>query len=158
MRVQTSLFGAEENELTVSAIPPTEIGKTLLKMGAEELNSLSGMGDVISQSLIEWVEEESTGELLQKLEDTGIVCLQSAGSGMEQTFAGKTFVLTGALPTLSREQARQMIKDRGGNVGSSVSKKTDYVLAGEDPGSKLDDAKQLNVKVIDEVEFREIVL
>ena len=69
----------------------------------------------------------------------------------------KFVVLTGTLPGLSRDEARAMIKDRGGKVSGSVSKKTDYVLAGEEAGGKLDDAKKLNVKMIDEGEFRKML-
>jgi DNA ligase (NAD+) len=68
-----------------------------------------------------------------------------------------TFVLTGTLPSLSREEAKSMIKDRGGSVSSSVSKKTNYVLAGEDPGSKLTDAEKLGVTIIDEKGFQKML-
>jgi DNA ligase (NAD+) len=71
--------------------------------------------------------------------------------------SGKTFVLTGTLPLLSRDEAKAMIKDRGGKVSSSVSKKTDYVLAGEEAGSKLEEAKKLNRPIIDEKEFRRMI-
>jgi DNA ligase (NAD+) len=67
------------------------------------------------------------------------------------------FVLTGTLPTLGRDEAKQMIKDRGGKVSGSVSKKTTYVLAGEEAGSKLDDAKKLGIQVLDEEEFRKML-
>ncbi len=71
--------------------------------------------------------------------------------------AGKTFVLTGTLPSMTRDEASAQIEARGGHVSGSVSKKTDYVLAGSEAGSKLDKAKQLGVKVIDEAEFRKML-
>jgi DNA ligase (NAD+) len=71
-------------------------------------------------------------------------------------FAGKTFVLTGTLPNYSRDEVKRMIEDRGGKVAGSVSKKTDYVLAGEEAGSKLDKAKELGVEVVDENTFRKM--
>jgi DNA ligase (NAD+) len=86
-----------------------------------------------------------------------VVCLKSEGAVAAPIFEGMTFVITGTLPTLSREGARQMIKDRGGKVSGSVSKKTDYVLVGADAGSKLDDAKTLGVKMIEEEEFLRMV-
>ena len=76
---------------------------------------------------------------------------------MKQIFTGKTFVLTGTLPTLSREQAKAMIKERGGKVSSSVSKQTDYVLAGAEPGSKLEEAEKLEVNIIGEAEFQKML-
>ncbi len=154
---QESLFGPEggplgsdERELTLHAVRPTDIRKTILKLGEERISAFHGIGDVVAQSMMEWAKNDDTAELMKKCDDAGIVCTQSGGSGLPQIFEGKTFVLTGTLPALSREQARQMIKERGGNVSSAVSKKTDYVLAGEEAGSKLDDAKKLGVTVIDE--------
>lgn len=153
---QTSLFGTEEREVTLHAIKPTDIASTAKKVGEEAISALHGIGDVVAQSMMEWAKDERTEELLRKLENAGVVCLQAAGANVVQVFDGKTFVLTGTLPTLSREQARQMIKDRGGSVSSAVSRKTDYVLTGEEAGSKLDDAKKLNVTVIDETKFRKM--
>jgi DNA ligase (NAD+) len=157
MGVQTSLFGAEEEEVTVHAVRPTDVGKTIEKTGEEAIAALHGIGDVVAEALMSWVKEERSVELLKKLEEAGVVCVQSEGSAISQVFEGKTFVLTGALPKLSREEARQMIKDRGGNVSGSVSKKTDYVLAGDEAGQKLDDAKKFNVTIIDEAQFRKML-
>jgi len=76
---------------------------------------------------------------------------------VKQKFGGKTFVLTGTMPNLSRDEAKQKILNLGGKVASSVSKNTDYVIAGENPGSKFDDAQKLHIKIIDEKEFLELV-
>ncbi len=157
MTTQESLFGPEEREITLTAVKPSDVRSTLKKLGPEAIAALHGIGSVVAESLMEWVEDEATDELVRKLDEAGVVCLQSEGSGMTQIFDGKTFVLTGTLPTLSREQARQMIKDRGGNVSGAVSKKTDYVLAGDEAGGKLEDAKKLNVTVIDEGEFKKML-
>ncbi len=154
---QATLFGPEEEEVTLTAIEPLDVQKTILEWGPEKISALQGIGDVVANAVTGWAEAKETTEFLRKIGDAGVVCLQSEGGGMSQVFEGKTFVLTGTLPTLSREQARAMIKDRGGNVSGSVSKKTDYVLAGEEAGSKLDDAKKLNVKIIDEDEFRKML-
>jgi DNA ligase (NAD+) len=83
--------------------------------------------------------------------------LSPLNSGVSQTFSGKTFVLTGTLPGMTRSEAEKMIEDRGGKVSGSVSKKTDFVLAGEEAGSKLDKARSLGVQVIDEQQFRRML-
>jgi DNA ligase (NAD+) len=80
----------------------------------------------------------------------------SAKKAAELPFAGKTFVLTGTLPSMTREEATEKIEALGGHVTGSVSKKTDYVFAGAEPGSKFDKAKELGVKIIDEAEFRKM--
>ena len=155
---QESLFGPQEREVTLHAVRPTDIQKTILTLGAERIAAFHGIGDVVAESMMEWAGSDDTAELMKKFDDASVVCTQSGGSGLPQIFEGKTFVLTGTLPTLSREQARQMIKERGGNVSSAVSKKTDYVLAGEEAGSKLEDAKKLQVKIITEAEFKKMLL
>ncbi len=152
-----TLFGPEEKEVTVVGIAPSDVAKTINALSNEEINALHGVGEVVAVALHEWFGEKQHQEMLTHMEEHGVVCLQSEGSNAPQIFLGKIFVLTGTLPTLSREEARAMIKDRGGKVSSAVSKKTDYVLAGEDPGSKLDDAKTLNVAVIDEAEFKKLL-
>lgn len=155
---QASLFGPEEEEVTLTAVEPLDVQKTIVNLGAEKIAMLQGMGEVVAGAITGWAAEKQTTEFLQRLRDAGVVCVQAEGSGVSQIFEGKTFVLTGTLPTLSREQARQMIKDRGGNVSGSVSKKTDYVLAGEEAGSKLTEAKNLHVNIIDETAFRKMLV
>ncbi len=157
LKQQSSLFGDEQVEVSVHGIRPKDVFDTLHALTVDDFNSFHGIGEVNAQSIHDWFHEKEHRTLFEKLEEAGVVCLQSEGSNVEQVFAGKTFVLTGTLPTLSREQARQMIKDRGGNVSGSVSKKTDYVLAGGDPGSKYDEAKKLGVNIIDEEAFRKLL-
>jgi DNA ligase (NAD+) len=154
---QTSLFGPDEKKVKMLGIAPTAVGKTLKGMEPEAIASLHGLGGVVAESVHEWMEDTDNQALFAKFEKAGVVCLQPEGSNAPQMFADKIFVLTGTLPTLSREEARTMIKDRGGKVSGSVSKKTDYVLAGDEAGSKLDEAKKLDVTVIDEAEFRKML-
>ena len=141
----------------IHAIAPTDISAVLLGQTEEGLSGIDGIGSVVAHALLDWIRSDDHQALLEKLEHGGVYALQSEGSHAPQTFAGKTFVLTGTLPNLSREAAKKMIKERGGKVSSSVSKKTDYVLAGESPGSKLDDAEKLGVAVIDEAEFEKLL-
>lgn len=149
-----SLFDMETVTSVVHGISVTNVGKTIAGMGADELAALDGVGAVVSESLMEWFHTPGHRELLEKFERNGVVCLVPQRSNVAQVFDGKTFVLTGTLPSLSREDAKAMIKDRGGKVAGSVSKKTDYLLAGDEAGSKLADAKTHGVTIIDEAEFR----
>lgn len=152
-----SLFGAPVTTSVVHGIAVTNVGKTIAAMGEDALAGIDGIGSVVSRSLKEWFDAPGHRDLLRKFEQNGVVCLVPERSTAAPVFEGKTFVLTGTLPTLSREEAKTMIKDRGGKVSGSVSKKTDYVLAGEEAGSKLDDAKKLGIAVIDEDEFKKML-
>jgi len=157
LSAQTSLFGTETKKVEVEDTTMGDICTTLKALNEEELSTIDGIGPIVAQSLLNWINEEDNRALLHKFENAGVVAYQPEGSHAPQIFTGKTFVLTGSLPNLSREQAKTMIKERGGKVSSSVSKNTSYVLAGEDPGSKYDDAKELDVEIVDEKKFLKMV-
>jgi DNA ligase (NAD+) len=124
----------------------------LMNAKEEELLEVDEVGPRIAESIAEFFQEPKNRELVERLRKAG---LTFAGKKKERgtKLAGKTFVLTGTLPHYSRDEAKKLIEDAGGKVTGSVSKKTDYVVAGEDAGSKLDKAKGLGVKVIDEKEM-----
>jgi DNA ligase (NAD+) len=128
----------------------------LMKAKEEELLEVDEVGPRIAQSIAEFFQEPKNRELVERLRKAG---LTFAGKKKERgsKLAGKTFVLTGTLPRYSRDEAKKLIEDAGGKVTGSVSKKTDYVVAGDDAGSKLDKAKELGVKVIDEKEMKRLV-
>ncbi|MDD5751519.1 MAG: NAD-dependent DNA ligase LigA, partial [Candidatus Peribacteraceae bacterium] len=151
---QVSLFGTPKKKVKLHGITMDAVSETLKEMDPEELAQIDGIGPVVAQSLMEWIGEEDNRALLHKFGKAGAIALQPEGSHAPQIFAGKTFVLTGMLPTLHREEAKKLIKARGGKVSASVSKKTDYVLAGADPGSKYEDAKRLGVQVVEEEVFK----
>jgi DNA ligase (NAD+) len=122
---------------------------------AEQLTEAEDIGEVIAQSLVNWHGEARNQKLIERLREAGLnfkseLYRPAAPAG---PFVGKTFVLTGTLPMLTREEAKAKIESLGGKVTGSVSKKTDFVLAGEEAGSKLDKAQKLGVKIIDEKEF-----
>jgi DNA ligase (NAD+) len=124
----------------------------------DELTNIEDVGEVIAKSLFAWFADSRNRQLLDRLRKAGLN-MQSAlyqPSAPAGLFAGKTFVLTGTLPTLKREEAAARIEALGGKVSSSVSKKTDYVVAGEDAGSKFDKARQLGIKTLNESEFLEL--
>jgi DNA ligase (NAD+) len=136
-------------EAEIIAVPAIE--RTLAEQTEETLTPIDGIGPVVAQSVADWMAEDAHRTLLQKFADAGIRCTLPKRSAAQQIFAGKTFVLTGTLPTLSREEAKEMIKERGGKVSGSVSKKTNFVLLGTDAGSKAEDAQKLGIPMIDEM-------
>jgi DNA ligase (NAD+) len=144
-----------------------EIADRLTKSGfAKPSKSKAGkdgivteVGPVVGQSVLHFFASPTGKKILRRLKELGIEPKSekvSATRAAELPLAGKTFVLTGTLPSMTREEATEKIEALGGHVTGSVSKKTDYVLAGAEPGSKFDKAKELGVKIIDEAEFRKM--
>ena len=127
----------------------------IMSASYEELASVSGVGEKVAESLIAYfgstVPQEELKELLQEL--TIIDDITTTGTSL----LGKTFVITGTLPTLGRDEAKALIESHGGKVSSSVSKKTDFLLAGDGGGGKRDDAERFGVKIIDEDTLRSMV-
>jgi DNA ligase (NAD+) len=124
----------------------------------DEIDALYEIGPAVAQSVHDWFAQESNRRLVSRLEHAG-VRTQEAGTAHASSaaFQGQQFVLTGSLETMTREQAKAAIEARGGRVTSSVSKKTSYVVAGRDPGSKRDKAVELEVKCLSETEFAELL-
>jgi len=128
----------------------------MMQASVEELQEVNEVGPRVGQSIYEFFQEPKNRELVKRLREAG---LTFTGKKREKgtKLAGKTFVLTGSLANHSRDEAKKMIEDAGGKVTSSVSKKTDYVVAGADPGSKLDKARELGVNIIGEEEMLHLV-
>ncbi|MBI2465868.1 MAG: NAD-dependent DNA ligase LigA [Candidatus Sungbacteria bacterium] len=129
--------------------------KSLMSAGENELQKVPGIGDKAAQSIKIWFESKDNKHLVNELLSCQIT-IQSPPK-ISKKLSGKTFVLTGTLESLSRDDAKEKIRLRGGDVSSSVSKETDYVVAGENPGSKLDRAQALGVKIISEKEFIDLI-
>jgi DNA ligase (NAD+) len=121
----------------------------LEKAGEEELQQVEEVGPRIAKSIVEFFAEPRNRELVEELRAAGLT-LKGKKKERGTRLAGKTFVLTGTLGNYTRDEAKKLIEDAGGKVVGSVSKKTDYVVAGADAGSKLDKAKELGVAVVDE--------
>lgn len=130
---------------------------SLMKAGREEIESIHEIGPSISESIVNFFRNEKNIELLNILKKAGLNLEKEVNSNAGMKFSGKTFVLTGTLSGLTRQEAEEKIVLLGGKASSSVSKKTDYVVAGEAAGSKLEKALQLGVKVLNEQEFIELL-
>ena len=128
----------------------------LSKASFESLSYVEEIGPIVANSIKEFFEQEQTKDLIKRLKNAGVNMTRLKSDEEDDRFAGKTFVLTGTLEKYTREEASEIIEKFGGKTSSSVSKKTSYVLAGEDAGSKLTKAQSLGVQVISEEEFIEM--
>lgn len=132
--------------------------EALSKATVEELDDVPEIGLTVAQSVRDWFDDPGNIELCSRLEAAGVrTKIEKTSQPTNETLAGKLFVLTGTLAGYTRDEARAAIEARGGRVSSSVSKKTDYVVAGDEAGSKLDKATALGVTVIDETAFKKLL-
>lgn len=129
----------------------------LIEASLEELESKQDVGEITAESIYHFFKQEQSIDLINKLKQAGVNMTLKQELGTDNRFEGKVFVLTGSLEKYSRDEASQVIEKLGGKTSSSVSKKTDYVLAGEDAGSKLKKAQELGVKIITEIEFDKMI-
>ncbi len=131
----------------------------LAEASVQELDDIHEIGLSVAESVYEWFRDPRYIDLVLRLKASGVVMETDASTTamLDERFTGKTFVLTGKLENYTRDEAAKLIEDRGGRVSSSVSKKTDYVVAGEDAGSKLKKAESLGVAVLEEAAFQEIL-
>lgn len=129
----------------------------LMQAEVEEIAELEDVGQIMAVSIYEFFKQAQTIDLINKLQDAGVNMEEEIEQGADERFKGFTFVLTGSLENYTREQAGEIIEKLGGKVSSSVSKKTSYVLAGEEAGSKLTKAQELGVTIINETQFIEMV-
>ena len=128
----------------------------LAQAGQEELEAIDEIGPKIAESIVQFFSEKNNREEIERLKKLG-VRMEQEQAPRSQALAGKQFVLTGALESMTREEAKEKILQAGGRVTSSVSSKTDFVVVGADPGSKAEKAKKLGVRMIDEKEFLEML-
>jgi len=131
----------------------------LLDADPEEIEEVEGIGPILANQVKEELSEDATRDLIRRLRERGLQFELSAAERRPQSgpLEGKTFVLTGTLPDLTREEATSLIRRAGGKVTGSVSKATDYVVAGDSPGSKLATAEELGITVLDEEGLRELL-
>lgn len=146
--------GGTVSELLVSHYPSLD---ALQDVTAEQLEEIDGIGPVIARNVVGWFAEEHSHRVLKKLKAAGVRWEAEQQQLASTALDGLTFVLTGTLPTLTRDEAKGLIEQHGGRVTSSVSKKTNYVVVGESPGSKLDKANKLGVPTLREDELNELI-
>jgi DNA ligase (NAD+) len=144
-----ALEAAQPGDLLV-----TKIGK---KGGVSYESVISGVGIEVSESILSFFSDPNHRDWVKAMRAAGLNLVEAAAAGSVEGVAGKTFVLTGTLPTLGRDEARDLIEKAGGKVSGSVSKKTDYVVAGEEAGSKLTKAQELGVAILDEAGLRALL-
>jgi DNA ligase (NAD+) len=122
-----------------------------------EISALDGFGEVLSQNIVKWFADNENAALIEKLRAADLNFTEQNADSGEKTLAGKTFVLTGTLENFKRDEAKAIIERLGGKVSGSVSKKTDFAVAGEAAGSKLQKANELGIKILNEAEFSAMV-
>ena len=137
---------------------PKDVLEAMQAFSLEELQEIPDVGPKVAESIKSWFEDKRNAELLRKLEKVGVVFeKQEVRSKNQGKFTGKTFVFTGGMERLGRDEAKEKVRALGGDISSSVSKKTDYVVAGDDPGSKYEKARRLGVRTLTEVEFLQMI-
>ena len=129
----------------------------LINASIINLNSIDEVGEIIANNIYEFFRQEQTIDLIEKLKQANVNMKYLKEESTDERFYGKVFVLTGSLEKYTRDEASEIIEKFGGKTSSSVSKKTDFVLAGEDAGSKLRKANDLGIKVISEADFNAMI-
>ncbi len=129
----------------------------LIQADFEDLSGINDIGPIVANSIIEFFRQEQTKDLIQRLKEAGVNIQANEEENVDNRLEGKTFVVTGSLENYTRGEVTNLIEKFGGKTASTVSKKTDYVLAGEEAGSKLTKAQNLGITIISETEFQEMV-
>jgi len=164
---QLEIMVSEDRRIVARHIHDRHVGKTVATLlarhfgtlealksaSAEEISTVEGVGPTIAEAVASFFHNPSSTELLDRLGKAGLTLSEPTAVPGVGPLAGKSYVLTGTLPTLSRPEATGMIESAGGKVTGSISKKTDTLVAGDDAGSKLEKARALGVEIIDEAEL-----
>lgn len=136
---------------------PAEVLEVFRKLSLADLQQIPDIGPKVAESIYRWFRERRNIRLLERLDKAGVRLTSPKSEVKSQKLAGLTFVLTGGLESMSREEAKDKIRELGGNISESVSRKTSYLVVGSEPGSKYERAKKLGVRMIDEREFLKII-
>jgi DNA ligase (NAD+) len=129
----------------------------LFHLSEEDLMEVEGIGPEVAASVHQFFRDKKNKESIDRLKKAGVKVIEPKAKERGK-LAGKVFIFTGALQTFGRDEARNIVESMGGTTASSVSKKVDFVVIGEDPGSKFDKAKELGIKVLSEEEFKKMII
>ena len=155
LRTEASTSGIRAaEEVGAAGVPQASLHLLLAK---EELEKIEGVGEEVSASIVEFLGDKENIRYIEKLLKNGVRVLSESQKKVGGKLTGQTFVLTGSLANMSRDEAKERIRVLGGNVAESVSAKTTAVIAGAEAGSKLAKAKKLGVRIMSEAEFRQLV-
>ena len=155
-RDQMSLFEEAPKSKKVEVAEIEDLLNEIQKMSLEEINAIGRIGDTVAPAIYDWFHDKKNVAFLHKLQKAGVK-LTIEKKALSHKLKDKTFVITGTLPTLSRDEAKELIRLNGGKSAAAVSKNTDFVLAGTEPGSKYDEAVKLEVPIIDEAKFLKMI-
>ncbi|MBU6500319.1 MAG: NAD-dependent DNA ligase LigA [Patescibacteria group bacterium] len=144
-------------EISGKVSSPKDLLRAIRGFNLEKLQEIQDIGPKVAESIFGWFREKRNEKFLEKLDEAGVVILRDKMQATSDKLAGKTFVLTGTLESLSREAAKEKIRELGGTTSESVSKNTDYLVAGSEPGSKYEKAEKLGVKIIGEAELLRLI-
>jgi DNA ligase (NAD+) len=156
---ETAILIAKNINMKESQIANPKIIKDIFSnIKSDSWLKIKGIGKKSAESLVEWFGNKENREILERMGKLGVkIIFPKKAQNAKGKLQGKTFVLTGELKNFTRDEAKDIIRKEEGDVSSSVSRKTDYLLVGENPGSKYDKARKLGVRIIDENEFRELI-
>lgn len=156
MNVIAGSAATKQSALPAKILKPMQIFNVLHAASLDEINDIEGFGDIVAQSVYEYFHDAHSQRFFEKLEKAGVQILPEI-SQKRTPLSGKKVVITGSLKGMGRQEAKDAVKKAGGISQSDVSAKTDYLVVGEEPGSKLAKAKKLGVKIIDEDEFARLL-
>lgn len=156
--IQQTMFDLEEQSSSKEKFSILDLIETVNAFSLEEIKNIEGIGEKMGESINEWFKDKKNINYLEKLYKVGIRLITDHLESVNNKLTGKSFVITGTLSQMTRDQAKLLIKQQGGKIHSAVTADTDFLIAGDSPGSKLKKAQEIGVKVINEEEFRKFLL
>ncbi len=155
--IQQTMFDIEEQPSMKEKFSILDLIETINTFSLEEIKNIEGIGEKMGESIYAWFKDKKNINYLEKLYKAGITLITDHLKSVNNKLTGKNFVITGTLASLTRDQAKLLIKQNGGKIHSAITADTDFLIAGDSPGSKLKKAQELGVKIINEEKFRKMI-